>query len=108
MNTIALSFAIFGNIFNFIYNIPFVWVVVKHWNANNISKTFLYIRIFGSVSWLIYAGIISDYLVGASYIVTLTSSLIVSYVKFTQKKKEKENINKNENNKDSIIKTSEI
>lgn len=106
MNDIALSFAILGNIFNFIYNIPFVWVVVKHWNANNISKTFLYIRIFGSVCWLIYAGIISDYLVGASYIVTLTSSLIVSYVKFTQKNKE--NINKNENNKDSIIKTSEI
>ena len=34
MNNTILALAILGNIFNFAYNIPFVYVAWKHWNAN--------------------------------------------------------------------------
>lgn len=86
MDNEILAFAIIGNIFNFIYNIPFVWVVMKHWNADNISKKFLYIRIIGSISWIIYAILSKNLFIGLSYCVTLTSSLLVTYVKITQKR----------------------
>ena len=97
MDKLILSFAIIGNIFNFIYNIPFVYVVFKHWNADNISKKFLYIRILGSISWIIYAILDKNLYVGLSYSVTLTSSLLVTYVKITQKKTN-EPISPNNNN----------
>jgi uncharacterized protein with PQ loop repeat len=66
------------------YNIPFVWVIVKHWNADNISKKFLYIRIIGSISWVIYAILSLNIYIGVSYTVTLISSLIITFVKHTQ------------------------
>lgn len=75
---------IIGNLFNLMYNIPFVWVIVKHWNADNISKKFLYIRIIGSMSWIIYAALSLNIYIGVSYTVTLTSSLIITFVKHTQ------------------------
>ena len=62
-----------------------LWVAGLHWNANNISKKFLYIRILGSLSWITYAGLSSDLFIGISYAVTLISSLLVGYVKLTQK-----------------------
>ena len=83
----VMIIGIIGNLFNLMYNIPFVWVVFKHWNADNISKKFLYIRILGSISWIIYAILSKNLYVGLSYCVTLLSSLLVTYVKLTQKKK---------------------
>ena len=80
----VMIIGIIGNLFNLMYNIPFVWVIVKHWNANNISKKFLYIRIIGSISWIIYAALSLNIYIGVSYTVTLTSSLIVTFVKHTQ------------------------
>ena len=85
MEDALLAFAILGNIFNFLYNIPFVYVVIKYWNADSISKKFLYIRILGSVSWIIYAVLSKDLFIGLAYSVTLTSSLLVTYVKLSQK-----------------------
>ena len=82
----VMIIGIIGNLFNLMYNIPFVWVIVKHWNADNISKKFLYIRITGSISWIIYAILSLNIYIGVSYTVTLISSLIVTYVKHTQKK----------------------
>ena len=75
---------IIGNLFNLMYNIPFVWVIVKHWNADNISKKFLYIRITGSISWIIYSILSLNIYIGVSYTVTLISSLIITFVKHTQ------------------------
>ena len=76
-----LTFAITGNVLNLAYNIPFVWTVVKNNSATDISLLFLYLRIFGSLSWLVYSILKPDILVGISYGVTLTSSLIIYYVK---------------------------
>ena len=79
---------IIGNLFNLMYNIPFVWVVMKHWNANNISKTFLYLRTLCSIIWIIYAFLLNDIVLGVSYCVILLSSGLVTYVKLTQSKSE--------------------
>ena len=88
MKDILLAFAIIGNVLNLAYNIPFVWVVMKHWNANNISKTFLYLRTLCSIIWIIYAFLLKDIVLGVSYIVILLSSALVTYVKLTQDKPE--------------------
>ena len=80
----VMIIGIIGNLFNLMYNIPFVWVIVKHWNADNISKKFLYIRIIGSISWVIYAILSLNIYIGVSYTVTLISSLIITFVKHTQ------------------------
>lgn len=84
-NPTLFTFAIIGNILNFAYNIPFVWKVIKTKSARDISLLFLYLRIFGSISWLIYSIIKPDILIGISYVVTLSSSLIVFYVKMKNK-----------------------
>ena len=75
---------IIGNLFNLMYNIPFVWVIVKHWNADNISRKFLYIRIIGSISWIIYAILSLNIYIGVSYTVTFISSFIIAFVKHYQ------------------------
>ena len=80
-----LTFAIIGNVLNFAYNIPFVWKVIKTKRARDISSLFLYLRMFGSISWLAYSAIKPDILVGASYTVTLASSLIVYAIKTKSK-----------------------
>ena len=80
----VMIIGIIGNLFNLMYNIPFVWVIVKHWNADNISKKFLYIRITGSISWIIYSILSLNIYIGVSYTVTLISSLIITFVKHTQ------------------------
>ena len=80
----VMIIGLIGNLFNLMYNIPFVWVIVKHWNADNISKKFLYIRIIGSISWVIYAILSLNIYIGVSYTVTLISSLIITFVKHTQ------------------------
>ena len=85
MNDTILTLAILGNICNFAYNVPFVYVVWKHWNANNISQKFLVLRVIGSLIWIAYCIIINDLFVGLSYSVTLLSCGFIFYVKITQK-----------------------
>jgi uncharacterized protein with PQ loop repeat len=86
----VLTFAIIGNLLNLAYNIPFVWLIWKNRNSNNISGAFLILRFFGSISWIIYAFLLSDVWVGLSYAVTLISTLFVIYVKCLDRKKKKQ------------------
>lgn len=83
----VLFFAILGNTLNILYNIPFVYRVFKNKSANNISSYFLIMRLFGAISWIIYAILESEVWVGLSYIVTLISSICVSYIKVKYKNK---------------------
>ena len=96
MSDTILAFAILGNIFNIAYNIPFVYKVIKYWDASSISKYFLFIRILGSISWISYAILSRDIYIGLSYTVTLTSSLLVTYVKFTPKNNNELNLESSE------------
>jgi uncharacterized protein with PQ loop repeat len=87
MDTTIITFAIIGNVCNFAYNVPFVYVVVKHQNGDNISSKFLYLRIFSSIIWIMYSFFTVEMFVGLSYAITLLSSFIVLYVKLNNKKK---------------------
>jgi uncharacterized protein with PQ loop repeat len=85
MEATIISLAVVGNVCNFAYNVPFVWVVVKHQNADNISSKFLYLRIFSSIIWILYAIFTFEMFIVSSYSITLVSSFIILYVKLTQK-----------------------
>ena len=85
----VLVFAFLGNILNLAYNIPFVYLVWKNRSSKNISGAFLTLRFCGSISWLVYAALIQDAWVGTSYIVTLTATIMVGYVKYTERKVKK-------------------
>ena len=77
--------ALIGNILNLAYNIPFVYLVWKNKSSKNISGTFLGLRFLGSVSWLLYGILIKDYWIGLSYIITLTATIIIIFVKFKER-----------------------
>ena len=85
MDETILAMAVLGNTLNIAYNIPFVYQVIKTQSADDISAYFLYLRIVGSIAWLIYSGLTQELFVGLSYTVTLTSSLIVWFIKTFRK-----------------------
>jgi uncharacterized protein with PQ loop repeat len=86
----ALSMAIIGNTLNLGYNIPFVYLVWKNRSSKNISGIFLLLRFWGSISWLIYAVLVSDTWVGISYTVTLIATCMIYYIKITERRKNKD------------------
>lgn len=96
----AFAMAIIGNTLNLGYNIPFVYLVWKKRSSKNISGTFLLLRFWGSVSWLIYAVLVSDTWVGISYLVTLTATCMIYYIKFTERRKNKKDAIEVEPNKE--------
>lgn len=85
-NPAALTMAIIGNTLNLGYNIPFVYLVWKNRSSKNISGTFLMLRFWGSISWLIYAILVSDAWIGISYTVTLIATCMIYYIKFKERK----------------------
>ena len=88
-NKPAMALAIIGNTLNLGYNIPFVYLVWKNRSSKNISGTFLLLRFWGSVTWLVYAVLVSDTWVGISYLVTLTATCMIYYIKFFERRKSK-------------------
>ena len=96
MEATIISLAVIGNVCNFAYNVPFVWVVVKHQNADNISSKFLYLRIFSSIIWILYAIFTFEMFIVSSYSITLLSSFIILYVKLTQDDKQISDIGEGE------------
>ena len=86
----ALAMAIIGNTLNLGYNIPFVYLVWKNQSSKNISGTFLLLRFWGSVSWLIYAILVADVWVGISYTVTFIATCMIYYIKFKERKEKDE------------------
>ena len=95
-NKPALAFAIIGNGLNLAYNIPFVYLVWKNRSSKNISGTFLLLRFWGSISWLIYAVLVMDAWVGFSYVVTLTATCAIYYIKFGERNNKKREIEETE------------
>jgi uncharacterized protein with PQ loop repeat len=91
-NKPALAFAIIGNGLNLAYNIPFVYLVWKNRSSKNISGTFLLLRFWGSIAWLIYAVLVMDAWVGFSYVVTLTATCAIYYIKFGERNNKKREI----------------
>ena len=88
----VLTFAILGNVLNLGYNIPFVYLVWKNRSSKNISGSFLLLRLCGSVSWLVYAGLVRDGWIAFSYMVTLIATILIGYIKIKERKKKIKNI----------------
>tara|TARA_Y100000114_G_scaffold147884_1_gene160210 strand:+ start:664 stop:1098 length:435 start_codon:yes stop_codon:yes gene_type:complete len=107
MDETILSLAIVANVCNFAYNVPFVYVVVKHNSAANISMKFLYLRIFGSIIWVLYAIFTIELYVAISNAVTLLSSSIIYYIKVKElirvKNKEEETLNETNDDKKKLL-----
>jgi uncharacterized protein with PQ loop repeat len=101
-NKPALAFAIIGNGLNLAYNIPFVYLVWKNRSSKNISGTFLLLRFWGSISWLIYAVLVMDAWVGFSYVVTLTATCAIYYIKFGERNNKKREIKESEETNNEI------
>jgi uncharacterized protein with PQ loop repeat len=89
MDNYKVAVGIVGNTLNLLYNVPFMYQVYKNNNTKNISTCFLILRNLGSLSWIIYGILDLDLWIILSYIVTLSSSLFVSFYKI------KDKINKN-------------
>ena len=100
-NKPALAFAIIGNGLNLAYNIPFVYLVWKNRSSKNISGTFLLLRFWGSISWLVYAALVMDAWVGFSYVVTLTATCAIYYIKFGERNNKKKLHNNDETNEEN-------
>ena len=96
----VLTFAILGNSLNLAYNIPLVYLVWKNRSTKNISGTFVMLRFCGSISWLIYAALILDSWVAASYTVTLIATCIIGYIKILERRK-----NEKEEEEDTVENT---
>lgn len=103
-NKPALAFAIIGNGLNLAYNIPFVYLVWKNRSSKNISGTFLLLRFWGSIAWLIYAVLVMDAWVGFSYVVTLTATCAIYYIKFGERNNKKREIQESEEEINNEIK----
>jgi uncharacterized protein with PQ loop repeat len=99
----AFAMAIIGNTLNLGYNIPFVYLVWKNRSSKNISGTFLLLRFWGSISWLVYAVLVSDTWVGISYMVTLTATCMIYYIKFHERRKNREDVIEVEANKEEGV-----
>lgn len=100
------TFAILGNVVNLGYNIPFVYLVWKNRSSKNISGSFLSLRIFGSVCWLIYAGLVNDMWIVFSYMITLISTLLIGYIKFLERRQKNRQIEEPNNQNENQIVTS--
>ena len=91
----VLTFAVLGNILNFAYNIPLVFQVYKNSSTKNISGLFLILRFCGSISWLIYAILVSDVWVGCSYTVTFIATFMIGLVKCKDRRQKQIGITSN-------------
>jgi uncharacterized protein with PQ loop repeat len=86
------AFAVIGNVLNLAYNIPVVYLVWKKRSSKNISGTFLTLRLCGSISWLIYAGLVNDMWIVFSYSITLISTMLITYIKCIERRNNKQPI----------------
>ena len=64
-------------------------LVWQNRSSKNISGAFLSLRFCGSISWLVYAGLVQDAWVAFSYIVTLIATILIGYIKCLERKNKK-------------------
>jgi MtN3 and saliva related transmembrane protein len=74
-------FLVIGNIINFVYNIPQVVKTYKTKSTKDFSPTFLFMRVVGNCIWLAYSIELKAFLFILSNIVSVISSIFVSYYK---------------------------
>jgi len=74
-------FLVIGNIINLLYNIPQVIKTYKIKSTKDFSSTFLFMRVIGNCIWLAYSIELQQFLFMIANIVSLFSSIFISYYK---------------------------
>jgi len=81
VSTTMNVFLVIANIINFVYNIPQCVKTYKTKSTKDFSSTFLFLRAIGTVIWLAYSIEIKAFLFIVANIVSLISSIFISYYK---------------------------
>jgi MtN3 and saliva related transmembrane protein len=81
VSTTMNVFLVIGNIINFVYNIPQVIKTYKTKSTKDFSSTFLFMRVIGNCIWLAYSIELKAFLFILSNIVSVISSIFISYYK---------------------------
>ena len=81
VSTTMNVFLVIGNIINFVYNIPQVVKTYKTKSTKDFSPTFLFMRVIGNCIWLAYSIELKAFLFILSNIVSVISSIFISYYK---------------------------
>ncbi len=120
VSTTMNVFLVIANIINLFYNIPQMVTTYKRKSTKDFSTTFLVLRIVGNLIWIGYAIEVNSLLMLINNVVTVLSSIFISYYKVLEiiadyKKKNdgfilpldnidnKININVVDNNKDDML-----
>jgi uncharacterized protein with PQ loop repeat len=81
VSTTMNVFLVIGNVINFVYNIPQVVKTHKTKSTKDFSPTFLFMRVIGNSIWLAYSIELQQFLFMLANIVSLFSSIFISYYK---------------------------
>ena len=81
VSTTMNVFLVIGNVINFIYNIPQIMKTYKTKSTKDFSASFLFLRVISNCIWLSYAIDLKAFLFILSNIVSLFSSIFMSYYK---------------------------
>ena len=77
-------FLVIANVINFVYNIPQMVKTYKTKSTKDFSSTFLFMRVVGNVIWLAYSIEIQAFLFILANIVSVISSIFISYYKIIE------------------------
>ncbi len=84
VSTTMNVFLVLGNIINLIYNIPQMVKTYKSKSTGDFSPTFLFMRVAGNVIWLAYSIELNEFLFLFSNVVSVFSSVFISYYKVVE------------------------
>ena len=84
VSTTMNVFLVLGNIINLIYNIPQMVKNYKSKSTGDFSPTFLFMRVAGNVIWLAYSIELNEFLFLFSNVVSVFSSVFISYYKVVE------------------------
>jgi MtN3 and saliva related transmembrane protein len=93
VSTTMNVFLVIGNIINLVYNIPQIVKTYQTKSTKDFSSTFLFMRVIGNCIWLAYSIELREFLFMVSNVVSVFSSIFISYYKVLEivEVKDKEN-----------------
>ena len=91
VSTTMNVFLVIGNIINLIYNIPQMVKTYKSKTTGDFSSTFLFMRVVGNSIWLAYSLELNEFLFIVSNVVSVFSSVFISYYKVIELYKTRHN-----------------
>ncbi len=81
VSTTMNVFLIIANVINLVYNVPQIIKTYKTKSTGDFSSIFLFLRIVGNVIWIPYSIEIDSLLLLINTLVTVLSSIFISYYK---------------------------